>query len=174
MTAFLIVLVFVIVVAALVLLALARLERERTGVPVGARVVYSDSGAWEKIERPLFSRRYGLTGKPDYIIAQEGAVIPIEVKPNRTAPAPRDSDVMQLAAYALLVEEAYGTAPAYGLLKYRDVVFQVDVTEELRQELMELMAAMRHDEGARDVARSHARARRCQACGYRGECGQAL
>ncbi|MBI4786660.1 MAG: CRISPR-associated protein Cas4, partial [Chloroflexi bacterium] len=47
-------------------------------------------------------------------------------------------------------------------------------TEELRQELMELMAAMRHDEGARDVARSHARARRCQACGYRGECGQAL
>ena len=174
MITFLLALVFIIVIVALVLLALARLQRERTGVPVGARIVYSDSGAWEKVERPLFSRQYGLTGKPDYIIVQDGAVIPIEVKPNRTAPAPRDSDVMQLAAYALLIEEAYGAAPAYGLLKYRDVVFEIEFTEELERELIALMAAMRRDFGARDVARSHAESRRCHACGYRAECGQIL
>ena len=174
MITFLLALVFIIVIVALVLLALARLQRERTGVPVGARIVYSDSGAWEKVERPLFSRQYGLTGKPDYIIEQDGAIIPIEVKPNRTAPKPRDSDVMQLAAYALLIEEAYGAVPPHGLLKYRDAVFEIDFTEQLKEELIALMAAMRRDFEAREVARSHAESRRCHACGYRAECGQIL
>jgi CRISPR-associated exonuclease Cas4 len=157
---------------ALALFVSARRQRAHTGLPPGARIVYADTGAWKKVERPLFSRRYGLTGKPDYIVAERGATIPIEVKPNRVAPAPRESDTLQLAAYALLVEEHYGTAPAYGLLKYRDAVFQVDITAELRARLLDTLAALRRDLSARDVARSHAEARRCRACGYREVCGR--
>jgi len=160
--------------AALALFLSARRQRAQTGLPYGARIVYADTGAWKKVERPLFSRRYGLSGKPDYIVAERGATIPVEVKPNRVVPAPREADTLQLAAYALLIEENFGAAPAYGLLKYRDAVFQVELTDELRARLLDTLAAMRRDLTARPVARSHAEPRRCRACGYREECGQAL
>ena len=61
----------------------ARRKRRQTGVPVG-RVVYDDTGAWQECPRALYSRRYLLAGKPDYIVAQEKDLIPVEVKPRRT------------------------------------------------------------------------------------------
>jgi CRISPR-associated exonuclease Cas4 len=163
-------------VAALALIVLSRAQRAKTGLPAGARVVYADTGAWKRIERPLFSRRYGLAGKPDYIVEDDGAIIPVEVKPNRVAPAPRESDVMQLMAYGLLIEETLGQgrdAP-YGLLKYRDAVFQIEFSDDLRARLLDQMDAMRRAGMAREIARDHAEPRRCRACGYRAECGQAL
>jgi CRISPR-associated exonuclease Cas4 len=162
--------------AAILLFRSARAQRAATGLPVRARVVYADTGAWRRTEQPLFSRRYALTGKPDYVVEQNGSIVPVEVKPNRTAPAPRASDAMQLAAYGLLVEEtmARGRAAPFGLLKYRDAVFQIDFTDELRAELIDLLESMRRDAAEDDVARSHTDPRRCRACGYRAECGQAL
>ena len=162
--------------AGLVLFVLARFQRTQTGLPFNARVVYSDTGAWKPVERPLFSRAYALSGKPDYVVQIGPAVIPVEVKPTRAASAPRESDVMQLAAYGLLIEETLGqgrNAP-YGLLKYRDAVFQIDFTDELRARLLELMTAMRRDAEGEDVRRSHTEARRCRACGYRAGCAEAL
>ena len=72
------------------------------------------------LEKPLFARRIGLTGKPDYLLDVRGNTIPVEVKPRRRAPRPYESDLMQLAAYCLLVEETIGTAPPYGLLRYAE------------------------------------------------------
>ena len=72
------------------------------------------------------------------------------------------------------MEENFGTTPPYGLLKYRDQVFRVEFTNELREELLAVMGEMRHDLNAADVARSHEDSRRCRACGYRGACGEAL
>lgn len=172
-------LVFTILFLAVVLAAAASLWvglrlRLRAGVPIRARVVSSDTGGWRQVDKPLFSQRYLLTGKPDYVVEADGALIPIEVKPNRVAAEPRSSDIMQLAAYGLLVEDKYGTRPAYGLLKYRDAVFQVEFTDQLRQDVIQVLAEMRQDLPAEDVCRSHADARRCNACGYRSACGQDL
>jgi CRISPR-associated exonuclease Cas4 len=169
-------LAFFALAAAILFLRLAHIERAATGLPFDARIVYADTGAWRRVEQPLFTRRYALAGKPDYVVEQNESVIPVEVKPNRTAPAPRDSDVMQLAAYGLLVEEtmARGRAVPYGLLKYRDAVFQIDFTDKLRADLIDLMESMRCDVAEHDVARSHTESRRCRACGYRAECDQAL
>lgn len=161
-------------VLALVLFLAARVQRAHTGLPWGARIIYTDTGAWQKVERPLVSRRYGLIGKPDYIVTQRGAMIPIELKPNRRARVPYDSDVLQLVAYALLVEENGGTPVPVGWLKYREDVFQVPITQELRARLDDVLTGMRRDLGARDVARSHVEPRRCNACGFRDACGQAL
>ncbi len=162
------------VIAALAAWWFGRRLRIESGLPIQARVVYSDTGAWQKVEKPLFSKRYLLTGKPDYLVQVEGARIPIEVKPNRVAPEPRLSDTMQLAAYGLLVEETFGEKPAYGLLKYRNAVFRVEFTDALRGQLSELLKEMRRNLSAEDVARSHSEAWRCRMCGYRAECGQAL
>jgi CRISPR-associated exonuclease Cas4 len=168
------ILCLIILIVAIWLWFRSRQQRAATGLPFGARIVYADTGAWSKIEQPLFSRRYALTGKPDYIVQDQGATIPIEVKPNRVAPSPYESDVMQLAAYGLLIEETYGTFPRYGLLKYRDAVFQIDFTADLRAQVIALIQAMQQSVDARPVVRHHTDPARCRACGYRAECGQAL
>lgn len=171
----LIILILVALAAALWLRQAGRAEQAQAGLPVEARVVYTDTGAWRRVEKSLFSRRYRLTGKPDYIVEDEtGALIPIEVKPGRRDPVPRRADTMQLMAYGILVEEEYGTRPEHGLLKYRDQVFEIEFTEELRAELFETLGEMRIARGVRNVARSHDDATRCRYCGYRDGCDERL
>lgn len=82
----------------------ARSIRVKNGIPSGI-VVYSD------LDRPgkaLFSKRYGIAGKPDYIIKDgaSNAHIPVEIKSGQ-AYKPYRNHVLQLAAYCLLVEENY-------------------------------------------------------------------
>jgi len=171
----LIVIVVIALLAAFFLRQTGRAEQGRAGIPLDARVVYSDTGAWARLEKPLFSRRYQLTGKPDYIVEDEtGATIPVEVKPSRTARQPRHSDTMQLMAYGILVEEKFGRRPAYGLLKYRDEVFRIEFTDALRAELFAILEDMRRARRAKNVARSHAEAVKCRYCGYREACEERL
>lgn len=166
---------FFALVAAFYLRRTGRAVKARAGLPIAARVVYSDTGAWQRVEKPLFSRKYRLTGKPDYIVRDEsGALIPIEVKPTRTASEPRASDTMQLMAYGVLVEQEFGARPTYGLLKYRDHVFQIDFTDDLRAEFFETLQDMRADRRAANVPRSHDDPARCRHCGYREECSERL
>lgn len=163
------------VIGAIVLRLLGRAEQKTAGLPIDARVIYSDTGAWERVEKPLFSKKYRLTGKPDYIVVNaDGATIPIEVKPNRADTEPRESDTMQLMAYGVLIEETYGTRAEYGLLKYRDGVFRVEFTDDLRGEFLAVLEEMRAACQAVNVPRSHEDAMRCRYCGYREECDERL
>ena len=107
----------VLLIIGLVLLALAWWLRRGTGVP-WAPLHYDDASGWQRLPRPLVSQRYGLVGKPDYVIQTRHGLIPIEAKPTRTASAPYASDVAQLLAYCLLIEETIGQPPPYGLLRY--------------------------------------------------------
>lgn len=170
------ILLVVLAIAALVggWLALRRATRTRyrAGLPAG-RVVYADTGDWWPPETALFSARYGLTGKPDYVVETRAGFVPVEVKARRAPPQPYPSHVLQLAAYCLLIEDRDGQAPPYGLLKYADAVFEIDYTPALRRELLALLEAMRASR-TRDVPRSHAEAGRCAACGYRPVCDQSL
>ena len=160
-------------VGGLLLLRRARRLHEQTGLPQG-RVIYADTGAWNRCEKPLFSRRYLLTGKPDYLVDDGEAKIPVEVKSTSCPPSPYRSHVLQLAAYCLLVEEAYGQPPPYGIIKYRDQTYAVEYTAQLRAELLTVLAEMRQDLIANDVSPSHANPNRCWSCGYREECEQRL
>ncbi len=173
----------------LLLLWLARSGRARSGLPQG-RVVYTDTGGWNRLERSLFSQEFLLTGKPDYLVAEGADTIPVEVKSGR-APAlrlrpstgsghrsgqaqPYPSHILQLAAYCLLVEECYGRQPPYGIIKYADRTFEVDYTPELEDELLATLEDMRADLADGDASRNHDEPRRCQACGYYERCSQRL
>lgn len=157
---------------AILALAWAVRLRARTGLP-WAPVSYQDTGG-RAPEKPLVSRRLGLAGRPDYLISVRGRTIPVEVKPGRTAAAPYDSDLMQLAAYCVLVEETTGQPPPYGLLRYAGRTFRLDYTERVRDELLALLDEMRDALGATDCPRSHDEARRCRACGFSEQCDEAL
>jgi CRISPR-associated exonuclease Cas4 len=155
------------------LLFRARSARRETGLPVG-RVAYVDTGAWDRCERPLFSDRHRLTGKPDYLVQSREGILPIEVKSGSAPQQPYPAHLLQLAAYCLLVEDQEGHTPPYGIIKYDDRAFEVDCTPALQAELLRTLEAMRRDLQAHDVNRSHDEAARCLGCGYRDRCEQRL
>jgi CRISPR-associated exonuclease Cas4 len=167
-------LIFVLLLLALIVWLIAGRVSRATGLPAG-RVVYTDTGGWGRLERPLFSERLGLTGKPDYLVREGEANIPVEVKSGRAPEGgPYDSHVYQLAAYCALVAESYGRRPNYGLIKYADKILAVDYTPELESDLMQLLADIRADGEADEVARSHNSAARCRACGFNEVCEERL
>lgn len=165
---------------ALILLFLAFLffwqsnrQRNEAGLP-GGRVIYTDTRGWNKLEKPLFYAALELTGKPDYLVEQNGKIIPVEVKSSRAPEAPYDSHIYQLASYCLLVEKTYHKRPPYGIIHYEDKDFSVEYTHELEQSLLELITEMKRDGMKKEVARSHEQASRCKRCGFRSVCDQSL
>ncbi len=148
-------------------------QRSEAGLP-GGRVIYTDTRGWSKLEKPLFYAALELTGKPDYLVEQNGKIIPVEVKSGRAPEAPYDSHIYQLASYCLLVEKTYGKRPPYGIVHYEDKDFSVEYTNELEQSLLELITEMKRDGMKREVERSHEQASRCKRCGFRSVCDQSL
>lgn len=158
---------------AILFLWISNRQRKAAGLPSG-RVIYTDTRGWGKLERPLFYQPLGLTGKPDYLIQQNGQIIPVEVKSGRAPEAPYDSHVFQLASYCLLVEKTYGKRPPYGIIHYNNRDFAVDYTEELESKLLDILAEMKRDDRKGDVPRSHEQVSRCRNCGFRKVCDQSL
>lgn len=158
---------------ALILFWQASRRQQAAGLP-GGRVIYTDTGAWGKVEKPLYFAGLGLTGKPDYLVEKNGRFIPIEVKSGRAPQAPYDSHIYQLAAYCLLVEKTMGSRPPYGILHYSDRDFAIDYTPELEDALLDLLAEMRRDERRTEVERSHEQPGRCAKCGFRQVCEEKL
>ncbi|HWQ14262.1 MAG TPA: CRISPR-associated protein Cas4 [Roseiflexaceae bacterium] len=157
---------------ALLALAWALRLRGRTGLP-WAPVRYQDTGG-RAPEKPLVARHLGLVGRPDYLLELHGRSVPVEVKPGRHAAAPYESDLMQLAAYCVLVEETTGVAPPYGLLRYAGRTFRLDYTPRVREELLALLEEMRAALYEPDCPRSHEDAHRCRVCGFFAQCDAAL
>jgi CRISPR-associated exonuclease Cas4 len=162
-----------LIALALLLLAGAIVLRRRSGLPWG-RVSAEDMAAGRTLQRPLVSRRLGLVGKPDYILERGRAQIPVEVKPGRRAATPYASDLMQLAAYCVLIEETSGAAPPYGLLRYAEQTFRMPYTASVRERVLAVLDEMYALLEADDAARSHDDARRCAGCGFQATCEDSL
>ena len=110
----------------------------------------------------------------DYLLRVGGATVPVEVKPRRRAAAPYAGDLLQLAAYCLLVEETTGVAPPYGILRYAQRSWRVPYDTAVRDGVLAALSALGRDARAADVARSHQEPRRCAACALRAACDQRL
>jgi CRISPR-associated exonuclease Cas4 len=167
--------VILLMMIALWLLWQSRRAQINSGLPVG-EIIYSDTGAWQRVEQSLISRRYGLVGKPDYLLTgaaggKKGAVIPVEVKSGKRPATPSAGHLLQLGVYCILVEEAYGVTPSHGLLHYADATLRIPFTAALRQEVLAAAEALRGAESARTVHRDHQVVARCRVCGYRHACG---
>ena len=163
----------IILLVAFILFFISGRQRRASGLPSG-RVIYTDTRAWGKLEKPLFDKDLGLTGKPDYLVEQNGRIIPVEVKTGRAPEAPYDSHIFQLATYCLLVHRSTGKRPLYGIIHYPGRDFAVDYTPDLENALLDLIADMRIDEHHLEVQRSHEDEHRCRRCGFRGVCDQRL
>jgi CRISPR-associated exonuclease Cas4 len=139
-------------------------------------IVYHDAGRFRP-EEVLVSHRYGLQGKPDYIVRHPTATFPVEVKSRICGGgSPYRSEKAQLFAYCLLVEEITGEIVRFGVLTYRDREWQVPFGSPERDYVLGVLADMRLARAAGNVARDHTHAARCRGCGFRRQdvCGQAL
>ena len=162
-----------LLVGGLALMWASGLLRRRAGIPAG-RVVYSDTRSWRECPDALYAPSVNLAGKPDYLVQRLRYTIPVEVKSGRAPDEPYRSHVLQLAAYCLLVEEAYGQRPPYGLIHYDDRTFAINYTRELEDELVDTIDWMREDMRDGQAERNHNDPARCQGCSYAVYCDQCL
>ena len=163
----------ILLLIAIILFWQSNRQRKQTGLP-GGRVIYTDTGQWGRVEKPLYDASMRLTGKPDYLVERNGKVIPIEVKSGKAPDAPYDSHIYQLASYCMLVHKTMGKRPPYGIIHYSNRDFAVDYTPALEAALLDILAEMRRDERRKNVDCSHNSAARCRGCGYRKICDQRL
>lgn len=163
----------ILAAAAIGLWLLGWRQRRQAGLPPG-RVIYSDTRTWGALEKPLYDPLLNLTGKPDYLVEEGEHLIPVEVKSARPPGAPYDAHILQLAAYCLLVETAFGRRPPYGILHYPNRTYAIDYTPDLENTLLALLDELRLHEKRRVVHRSHQQAGRCARCGFRSLCDERL
>ena len=143
----------------------------RTRIP--GRVIESD-GSIARPARVLRAPRYGLSGKPDFLVSERGRVVPVELKPTRVSRKPWLRDIVQLAAYCLLVEETHQNAAGYGYLRYANRTFRIEFTDAMRTNLLTALRDLRGGFVAEQMDRSHDDRRRCVRCPLRARCGQSL
>lgn len=165
--------VLVLVVFGLILLWAGARRQRSMGLPAGT-VIYSDPVILGSPEKPFFDPDWKLTGKPDYLVKENGIIIPVEVKSGAAPESPRSGHIYQLLAYCRLLEAHYGNRPPYGIVRYANRSFRIDYTPAAERELQELLEEITLCQAMESVARSHNDAVRCRSCGFYCLCGERL
>lgn len=158
---------FMIIGAGIILLFLFILLKS-TKVPTEVyknKSIYSDHK--EKPVEALFSSKYGLVGKPDFILHTKDGLLPLEIKHSNRPNQPYFSHVMQLISYCLLIEEVKGTKPKYGFIQYKGgEPFSIPYTEGRKSFLMKTIQEMREHIDSGTCPRP-VRKYKCKKCEYR-------
>jgi CRISPR-associated exonuclease Cas4 len=116
----------VLALLGLLLVVLALRGRQKRGLGSGETVALDDV--------TLFSERLQLVGRPDRIVRQGETLIPEEWKSSKRV---NHGHRLQLGAYFLLIEEAYGVRPPFGVVVLSDGSrVEVKNTEKLRSEVL--------------------------------------
>ncbi len=119
----------------------------------------------------LRSDRLGLTGKLDLLIITPKACLPVEIKD--TEGGVRANHRIQIAAYALLVEEAFHkpVPEAFVYLAPTDEVVAVTVDAESRRRVLDSLTEMRAMIADELFPEPTPVRSRCTACEYQNYCG---
>ncbi|HME21500.1 MAG TPA: Dna2/Cas4 domain-containing protein [Acetobacteraceae bacterium] len=169
--------IVILALAIIALIAWAHFRgKEKAGALPPGKVTYEDTDVRHSAPT-LVSHRYGLVGRPDYVVQTQAAAIPVEVKSRSCGgKGPYPGELAQLYAYCLLVEDVMGQRVAKGVIEFADRKWPVKFGSEQRRAILSVLDEMRSLQDRPDVRRSHAHAGRCRACGFRAPhvCGQAL
>ena len=147
----------------------------RTGLPT-RDILYADVGSTFPQPAPLISKRYRLSGRPDYLVRVKDGIVPVELKSSRSPSSgrPYDGHLFQLAAYCLLVEDVCRVSVPYGLVKYEDRTIRVEYTPSLRAGLIALLDEIRTAKRNGECHINHNQPSKCRSCGFRSVCGEGL
>ena len=117
----------------------------------GYALIYADQKQGKRHEEDfgklLYSAKYELQGKPDYVFQSPilKKIVPVELKSGEIdeEDMPHHGDLLQLGAYFLILEDVYGQKPPFGRIVYQDYMFEIKNTAKLRNEVLGIMKEMR-------------------------------
>jgi len=151
-----------------ILCLLVLVRHRRRALPSGV-VVYSDAAGNAKT---LVSPHRPLSGKPDYILRlRRGGHVPVEFKSYRYGAQPPHSDLLQVGAYLVLLEDLQGRPPPYGVLRYADRSLRVPYTPTLRSEVLRVLAELVANGDTTPPGNAHPSL--CRACPFMPVCDEA-
>jgi len=145
------------------------IEKKKYRIPKG-KITYSDLNAPAKA---LFSKRYRLTGKPDYIVKKNNQYIPIELK-SGSHPNPQKNNIFQLATYCQLLEDNYRVFVPYGIIVYNNSDYKIPFDPRLRFELESIIKKMRVTLKNGNVKLNHNDPAKCRFCSMKDYCKNKL
>jgi CRISPR-associated exonuclease Cas4 len=122
----------------------------------------------------LTSEKYGISGRPDYVLLVEDSPIPVEEKTGRVPKGPLFSHILQVATYCLLLEEKTGKNVPYGILKYGAYQHVIEFDEGLKKTLVQKIQEMREIADGKPAHRNHNRPNKCAGCSRKGICPERL
>jgi CRISPR-associated exonuclease Cas4 len=146
-----------------------RRHKDDQGIPAGT-LLYSDLNVPAE---PLFSPRHKLAGKPDYILRQDGHLVPVELKHSHY-PHPQPGHVLQLAAYCQILEDTSGEFVPYGIIVLGTEPTTIPFDPSLRYSLELTLQRMRLTLKTGRVALNHQDPHRCSHCSMRQYCDVSL
>lgn len=153
-------------------------RKDATRVMPEGTVLYDDVSEQRYTSNILTSERYGLRGKPDYILMTDDGVVPVEVKSTTRPPRlgrVHPSHKAQILAYCAIVGESLGERIPYGLVIYRDGIPRRVIPTAKNMAWMQQMAnSLRAGRQAGQQHRDHRHEQRCLSCGVRENCTEAL
>ena len=117
----------------------------------GYSLIYADQKQGKRHEEDfgklLYSAKYELQGKPDYVFQSPilKKIVPVELKSGEIdeEDMPHHGDLLQLGAYFLILEDVYGQKPPFGRIVYQDYMFEIRNTAKIRNEVLATMKEMR-------------------------------
>ena len=152
----------------------AAVVKKTEGLGEKARLDYVDDiSAGGKKPKMFYSEKYGLRGRPDLILIEDGLRVPVELKTGRTPRGPLFSHILQLAAYLLLIDEEFGT-PKEGILRYSERDDRIEWSNELKMMVSFKLEEMREKIKTGIVHRNHNRPGKCRGCSRRSGCPEKL
>jgi CRISPR-associated exonuclease Cas4 len=131
---------------------------------LSGEVLHSDGDSTADV---LVSETRRLVSKPDYILERDGELVPIKRQSRKLPTADAyEGEILQLAAYCLLVEEHYGRPVLSRRLLYQDRSLDVPVDDRRRAKLHNALRAVHEPDGFEKVPRCHTSSGRCRARGF--------
>jgi len=122
----------------------------------------------------LVSEKYGVSGRPDYVLMVDGVPIPVEEKTGRVPRGPLFSHILQVATYCLLMEEKTGKPIPYGILRYGMDQHIIEYDDIVKRTILQKIGEMREIADGKPAHRNHNRPNKCTNCSRRENCPERL
>lgn len=119
----------------------------------------------------LVSERLGLRGRLDAAVEDDGSLAPYDVKATAPPKRPYQGQVLQVAAYALLLEEATGKRIGKGYFHYlvTNEIREQLITAEMKARVVEVLRSV-EEVVKSEVMPPRAPPSHCRDCVYRKLC----
>jgi CRISPR-associated exonuclease Cas4 len=139
-------------------------------VPLKGKIEYIGAN---QTQEPLTSKTYNIRGTPDYIIQLDNEYIPVEEK-SSNAYSPPFPHVIQITAYCMMVQDAYGIAPPYGIIKYKNAEFKIPYEQRWIDLVVDIRQKIIDDTAKGEAHRNHYNGKKCSHCNVRENCPEKL